>query len=116
MNCSLAERITRATGREETAPVPPLVAWVRRHLPDAAVWPPQRGPGKEDPSPDTNELGSEFRLAIVRPLVMQVATERFGPPSAEVEAAIETITDLDQLARLAARVPAVASWDELLAE
>lgn len=115
MNCSLAERNRTATGREEAVPVPPLVAWVRRHLPDAAVWPPQRGPGKEDPSTGANELGEEFRLAILQPLVVQLGSERFGPPSAEVRAAIETITDLDQLVGLAARVQAVASWDELLA-
>jgi hypothetical protein len=116
MNCLLAERFTTTTGRPEAAPVSPLVAWVRRHLPDAAVWPPQRGQGEKEPSSDAEErTRRQVKVLILPTLVLQLGADRFGPPSADVRAAIEAVTDIEQLETLAARLPDVESWDELLA-
>jgi hypothetical protein len=47
-------------------------------------------------------------------VVMHLGTVRFGPPPQTVRAALSEISDADRLAALAERVPAAASWDELL--
>lgn len=48
-----------------------------------------------------------------RMLLLQGA-KQFGPPSAEVRAAVEGIRDLDRLDQLCLRVLSAASWQELL--
>jgi hypothetical protein len=115
MNCSLAERIRTATGRQDSAQVSPLVAWMRRHMADAAVWPPQRGPGEKEPSSDSEELAGEIKVSVFPLVILKLGTERFGAPSADVRAAIEAITEIEQLDALVTRVRDVGSWDELLA-
>jgi hypothetical protein len=109
MNCSLAERLAAAR-REEAAPIPPLVAWVRRYLPDAAVWPPQRGRGEKEPASDPRE-----GVRVFRDVILRVGARRFGPPPTAVRAAIEAVTDSEQLEALLDRLVVVGSWNELLA-
>jgi hypothetical protein len=114
MSCLLAERFT-TTGRPEAAPVSPLIAWMLRHMADAAVWPPQRGRGEKGPSSDPERHARVIiRVYVLQLLILQLGDERFGPASAEVRAAIEAVTDTDHLEALAARLPDVESWDELL--
>jgi predicted transposase YdaD len=50
-----------------------------------------------------------------RAIVFRLGTKRFGPPSPGVRAAIEAMTNTDQLEALADRLLDVENWDELLA-
>jgi hypothetical protein len=52
-------------------------------------------------------------LARSHELLVRLGGKRFGPPDENVRAAIEQLTDLDELARLTERVLDVSSWDEL---
>ncbi len=48
-------------------------------------------------------------------LVVELATDRFGPPAEADRARVMAMTtDRDELRRLAARLPAVSGWAELL--
>jgi hypothetical protein len=62
---------------------------------------------------------SSTYLAILaeeaRVILLRQGTKRFGPPSADVRAALEAITDVEQLETLADRLLDVENWDELLA-
>lgn len=58
---------------------------------------------------------AEGRTSEARRLLVLQGTRRFGPPSDETRAAIERITDLDQLEGLGLRLLDVGSWEELLA-
>jgi len=47
-------------------------------------------------------------------VLLTVGTQRLGPPTPQARAAIQVITDLDQLTRLSEQLLNVESWDELL--
>lgn len=50
----------------------------------------------------------------LREIVLDLGRDRFGPPSAEVEAAIKAINEVERLKRMSTRAFHVGSWDELL--
>jgi predicted transposase YdaD len=54
------------------------------------------------------------RLAEIRKVLLRQGSKRFGPPDASTQAALESITDLEQLERLSERLLEVESWQELL--
>lgn len=47
--------------------------------------------------------------------VLQVGTERFGPPGPRISQEIRAIADLERLAHLMERLLKVSSWEDLLA-
>ena len=50
-----------------------------------------------------------------REIVLRQGRKKFGPPSPEVEAALNLIEDMTRLDMLADRLLDVSTWDELLA-
>jgi predicted transposase YdaD len=58
---------------------------------------------------------AEGRAAEAREVLSHLGLRRFGPPTAEVEARIAALDDLNRLHELRDRVLDVANWDELLA-
>ena len=113
MNPSTPENILNGSGADDAAELPPLVAWIRRWLPDAAVWPPQRGGPGRDPSDARKDY---VQGVLVQGVLLRKGRERFGEPAAGVRAAIEAISDIERLVVLIHRVSDVRSWDELLEE
>lgn len=59
------------------------------------------------------ELGRGEALGEARTLLLELGTDRFGPPSPERESAIREIADRELLHRLARRVAHAASWSDL---
>ena len=59
---------------------------------------------------------SEGRTEGERALILQLGSQRFGPPDAATRARLDAITSTEQLERLAGRLLAVETWSELLAE
>ena len=55
------------------------------------------------------------RIREARRLLLRLGERRFGPPTREVVAAIEAITDLAVAEALADRLLDVSSWEELVA-
>jgi hypothetical protein len=55
------------------------------------------------------------KLREARTLVLNLARRRFGPPPAEIQAALERISDLERLENMHGRVLDVSGWEELLA-
>ena len=58
---------------------------------------------------------AQGRASEAREVLLHLGRRRFGPPSADAEARIATMAELDRLHELHDRVLDVASWDELLA-
>ena len=58
---------------------------------------------------------SEGRTEGERALILQLGSQRFGPPDAATRARLDAITSTEQLERLAGRLLAVETWSELLA-
>jgi hypothetical protein len=56
----------------------------------------------------------EGRTDEARKILLRQGRKRFGPATAQVEAAIQALTDLDRLERLSERLLDVTSWQELL--
>jgi hypothetical protein len=56
----------------------------------------------------------EGRLEEARRLLLLWGNQRFGPPDAVTRAAIDTITAVEELERLARRLLHTSSWNELL--
>ncbi len=56
----------------------------------------------------------EGRLLEVREYVIDLGTEKFGPPDAATIAALEAITDLARLRELRGRVLSATDWQDLL--
>lgn len=54
------------------------------------------------------------RSEQARNTLLQIGTERFGPPSAEQDAVLQALTDLPRLERITGRVLKAADWDDLL--
>ena len=52
---------------------------------------------------------------IAREIALDLGQRRFGPPTAEQEAALKAIKDGDRVKRICNRLLDAASWDELLA-
>ena len=46
--------------------------------------------------------------------LLKLGRIKFGPPSEQIEAALQAITDLERLDRLTERLLFVSSWQELL--
>jgi predicted transposase YdaD len=57
----------------------------------------------------------EGRVEEARAILLRQGTKRFGPPTPQAQAALETITAIDRLELLSERLLDVESWDELLA-
>jgi predicted transposase YdaD len=57
----------------------------------------------------------EGRLEEARAILLRQGTKRFGPPTPQTQAALDTITAIDRLELLSERLLDVESWDELLA-
>jgi hypothetical protein len=55
------------------------------------------------------------RVEECQRLLLRQGEARFGPPDAETNAALQTISDLDRLERLADAVLTAKSWQEFLA-
>jgi hypothetical protein len=51
-----------------------------------------------------------------RKLVLRQGRKRFGPPGREITAALESITDVEQLERLGERLLDVTTWEDLLGQ
>lgn len=51
-----------------------------------------------------------------RAMVLELATEKFGPPPPDVVAAIQAVDDVPKLRRMNKRVLVASSWQHLLAE
>ena len=49
-----------------------------------------------------------------REIILILGEDRLGPPDASVKAALQNITDLDRLKRIARRTPQAASWQDIL--
>lgn len=56
----------------------------------------------------------EGRADEARRIVLRQGRQKFGQPDRRVQAALERITDVEQLERLADRVLAATTWEELL--
>jgi predicted transposase YdaD len=54
------------------------------------------------------------RREEARRMILLQGTKRFGPPAADVTAALEAIDDLERLEELQLKLLDVASWPELL--
>ena len=50
----------------------------------------------------------------IRGVILLLGEDRLGPPDGSVRAALQNITDLDRLNRIARRTPQAASWQEIL--
>jgi hypothetical protein len=61
-----------------------------------------------------DEGRAEGQVQGVRKILFRQGHKRFGPAGADIEQAIQAITDLEHLERLADRLLDVASWQELL--
>lgn len=59
---------------------------------------------------------AEGKVAEAIRLLLLQGTQRFGPADARVQASLAAIQDLERIERLALRLLAVESWDELLAD
>jgi predicted transposase YdaD len=57
---------------------------------------------------------AEGRAEEARRIVLRQGRQKFGPPDARIRAALGRITDVEHLERLADRVLAATSWEELL--
>jgi hypothetical protein len=51
---------------------------------------------------------------ILRKMLLQRGTRRFGPPTAKVQAALGDIDNVEQLSRMAEWLTAATNWRELL--
>jgi hypothetical protein len=60
-------------------------------------------------------LGGLVRAEARRDTLLEMGTDKFGPPSADLRSAVEAMTDETELRRLLTRLLHVQSWDELLA-
>ena len=58
---------------------------------------------------------SQGRIREAKQILLILGRIRFGPPDAQVSAAIEAIDDIERLENLNARLLTVSSWQELLA-
>jgi predicted transposase YdaD len=70
--------------------------------------------------PEVREYGG-FRTCIeegrqegLRDAILRQGRKKFGPPTVEIEASVDAITDLARLGTLAERLLDVNTWDELL--
>jgi hypothetical protein len=54
------------------------------------------------------------RIEGIKEALLVMGREQFGPPSAQVKAALNAITDLDRLKQLSVRLLKVNSWQNLL--
>jgi hypothetical protein len=50
----------------------------------------------------------------IRKVILVQGEDRFGPPGEAVKAALDNITDLDRLIRIARQTPKAGSWQEIL--
>jgi predicted transposase YdaD len=62
-----------------------------------------------------DEGRAEGRITEARAILLRQGQKRFGPPTAEMRAALEAITSIERLELLAERLLDVESWQELLA-
>jgi hypothetical protein len=58
---------------------------------------------------------SRGRMEEGRRMLLCIGSSKFGEPSSETLATLESISNLDHLEALGKRLPHVASWQELLA-
>ncbi len=56
------------------------------------------------------------RLQEVRIILLRQCRQKFGPPSAEIEARLAAITDLDKLEGLTDKVLMASKWEDLIPE
>jgi predicted transposase YdaD len=59
---------------------------------------------------------AEGKVEEAQRILLRQGRKRFGQAKAGIRAKIETITDLDQLERLAERILEATSWNDLIAE
>jgi hypothetical protein len=65
----------------------------------------------------TNQaIVEEGAIAEAQKLLLLLGCKRFGPPGEHMENAVRSITDLDRLEQLHARLSDVAGWETLLGE
>jgi hypothetical protein len=60
-------------------------------------------------------LEKKIRVEEARSILLDLATDRFGPPTGPQKALVEGIEDHDRLVRLCKKVGTFPTWDELLA-
>lgn len=68
-----------------------------------------------DKSPLFQAIGNRAVLAHARETILRLGTQRFGPPTAEVEARIRAFQEVAQLDAIWDRLFAATGWDDLLA-
>jgi hypothetical protein len=56
----------------------------------------------------------EGEMKGARWVILTQGEDRLGSPDESVKAALQNITDLDRLMRMARRTPKAASWQEIL--
>ena len=74
-----------------------------------------RAEAREQARVEAREQGrAEGRVEAARDVVLAVGSDRFGPPDAETQAALEAIGELHQLRAMARRLFDASGWDEIL--
>jgi hypothetical protein len=56
----------------------------------------------------------EGQEKCARELILVLGEDRFGPPEEAVKAALNSITDLHRLKRIARQTPKAANWQEIV--
>jgi predicted transposase YdaD len=72
------------------------------------------GVGAMEESVTYQAIINKGRVQELRRLLLLLGEDRFGPPDAQVTAAVEAISDVTKLERLAVRLLKAGSWVELL--
>jgi hypothetical protein len=67
-----------------------------------------------DGSPAYQAILDEGRAQEAKRIVLLLGSQRFGPPSAPLRAALEAVSDLSQIEDVARRLLDAPSWDKLL--
>lgn len=60
-------------------------------------------------------LEKKIRLEEARSILLDLATDRLGPPSGAQQELLDGIEDHERLVRLCKKVGVLSTWDELLA-
>jgi predicted transposase YdaD len=112
----MEERLTR-----ETAPAEAAMLWTSTYLLMGLRYRPAvaaqllRGVRAMKESSTYQAILDEGRAEGARKVLLRLGAKRFGPPDDRTRTAIEGITKLRRLERLAERSLDVSSWEELLA-
>jgi predicted transposase YdaD len=111
----LDERLTN-----EASPAEAAKLWTSTYILMGLRYPPDRvsqllqGVQAMRESSTYQAILEEGRAEEARRLLLLQGHDRFGPPSSETRAAIETISSVERLEQLARRLLRASTWEELL--